>query len=219
MTPPPWAALAAVLGLARPDGAGLAAAASAWAHPLAPAAASALRLWAATRPPAPTHPYGPALAAVLRLRGPDGRPLRRLPAAIDARASAVVEEARRAGAEPPHVLALCLLESGLRVRHRRASLCGCQPYNTGDRRQARCAAISWARAVAYCRSPERAVNRYVSGSCEPPRAPTRGAIEWVGHLARYRASWSRLAAALAAAAPGGAEVTPRSAGRGGSSAP
>lgn len=142
-------------------------------------------------------PYGVALVAVLRIQGAAAA-RGDLPPALDRRVREIVAAAVAEGVDPAEVLALCVRESGVRLRNRRASLCGCQPYLTDDRTQARCAAAAWRRALDHCGSAERAVNRYVRGPCEAPRRPTPGPVEWRSHLARYRASWSSIVADLRA---------------------
>ena len=66
------------------------------------------------------------------------------------------------------VIATCFVESGLRSRHSRAPLCGCQPYHTDDATQARCAARSWRTSLARCASRRGAITRYGYGLCRVP---------------------------------------------------
>ena len=138
-------------------------------------------------------PYGPALALLLRLPITDGGDL---PPSVDRRVRLIVAASHLAGVDPADVIALCLLESGLRVRDRNASLCGCQPYATDDATQATCAARSYAAGLTRCGTPDGAVSRYVWGRCEVSRGATPCRARWRAHVLAYRRSWGRVVATL-----------------------
>lgn len=106
------------------------------------------------------------LHPALAVRSPEARraTVERLGVIVDACRSVGLH-----GAACAPVVATCFVESGLRTRHTRAPLCGCQPYDTDDATQARCAARSWRTSLARCHTPLGAVTRYGYGLCRVPR--------------------------------------------------
>ena len=138
-------------------------------------------------------PYGPALAMLLRVPITDGGDLA---PSLDRRVRLVVTAAQLAGVDPAELLAVCVMESGLRVRARNASLCGCQPYATDDATQATCAARSYAAGLDRCHTAEGAVSRYVWGRCEVSRGATPCRARWRAHVLAYVRSWGRLVATM-----------------------
>ena len=114
----------------------------------------------------------------------------------DRRVRLIVQAAHLADVDPAELLAVCVLESGLRVRSPRASLCGCQPYATDDATQATCAARSYAAGLDRCGTPEGAVSRYVWGRCAPSRGLTPCRVRWRAHVLGYLRQWGRIAATL-----------------------
>ena len=92
-----------------------------------------------------------------------------------------------------HVVAECFVESGLRARRPRASLCGCQPYGTDDATQARCAVRAVSAALAACETADEASTRYVDGRC---RLPWWTAPAWRRHVAEHVAQARATRAAL-----------------------
>lgn len=119
-----------------------------------------------------------AIVELLHLRGP-------APASLERRARLVAQAAVLEGIDPALALAVCVLESGLRVRDQRASLCGCQPYGTGDAAQATCAARSLRAGLVRCGSAEGAVSRYVWGRCAVSRGRTPRRAWWRAHVLGY----------------------------------
>jgi hypothetical protein len=119
-----------------------------------------------------------ALAELLHLRGP-------APASLERRARLVAQAAVLEGVDPALALAVCVMESGMRVRSPRASLCGCQPYTSGDAAQATCAARSLRAGMERCGSAEGAVSRYVWGRCAPSRGRTARRAWWRAHVLGY----------------------------------
>lgn len=107
-----------------------------------------------------------ALHPNLAVRSPERRTaaVERLGLIIEA-----CDEAGLRGAACAPVIATCFVESGLRTRHARSPLCGCQPYDTDDATQARCAARSWRTSLARCRTRLGAATRYGYGLCRVPR--------------------------------------------------
>lgn len=144
-------------------------------------------------------PYGPAIAIILRVHLTAAG---ELPPSLAHRVQLLVEAARAEGVDPVDVVGLCVMESGLRYRARRASLCGCQPYNTDDRAQARCAARSYAAGLVRCGTPEGAVSRYVWGRCSLSRGTTERRRWWRDHVIVYTRSWSRIVATMRDTHPG-----------------
>jgi len=138
-------------------------------------------------------PYGPALALLLRVPIDDRGDLA---PSLDRRVRLIVQAAHLADVDPAELLAVCVLESGLRVRSPRASLCGCQPYATDDATQATCAARSYAAGLDRCGTAEGAVSRYVWGRCAPSRGATPCRARWRAHVLGYVRSWGRLVATL-----------------------
>lgn len=139
-----------------------------------------------------------ALVIALRVQSVRERPPV-MPARVVNNIVIIVEAAVAADPRPEFVrlaLAVCVAESGLQLRQRDASLCGCQPYNTDGTTQARCVARSLAAGLTRCGTVERAINRYVTGRCSAPRRPTRGAVEWRSLLVRYRAIVRALSRAM-----------------------
>ncbi len=138
-------------------------------------------------------PYGPALALLLRVPITDAGDL---PPSLDRRVRLIAQAAQLQGVDPAEILAVCVMESGLRVRDRGASLCGCQPYATDDATQATCAARSYAAGLTRCGSPEGAVSRYVWGRCEVSRGLTPCRLRWRAHVIGYVRLWGRLVATM-----------------------
>lgn len=138
-------------------------------------------------------PYGPALALLLRVPITDAGDLA---PSLDRRVRLIAQAASLAGVDPAALLAVCVLESGLRVRDRDASLCGCQPYATDDATQATCAARSYAAGLTRCGTAEGAVSRYVWGRCAVARATTPCRARWRAHVLGYLRSWGRLVATM-----------------------
>lgn len=114
------------------------------------------------------------------------------------RVELLADAARVEGLAPSLVVSVCIVESGLRVRNRRASLCGCGPHpvDDTDAAQARCAARSLAVGIARCGSVDGAVSRYVWGRCAPSRGTTPGRAWWRAHVRRYLRLRARVEARL-----------------------
>lgn len=139
-----------------------------------------------------------ALVIALRVQGAHGRPPT-MPARVVENVVIVVDAARAVNPRPEfvrQVLAVCVAESGLQLRQRGASLCGCRPYDTDRATQARCAARSVATSLDRRGSEERAINRYVRGLCSAPTGTSQRSVDWRLRLVRYRAVVRRLSRAV-----------------------
>ena len=120
-------------------------------------------------------------------------------ATAEARVVVILAACDREGASRAECIATaseCYVESGLRMRHPASSLCGCQPYDTGDAAQARCAVRAVMRAWRVCSGPDAASTRYIDGRCALPRWVS---LRWRGLVATHVAQARRVRAALAAA--------------------
>lgn len=106
--------------------------------------------------------------------------------ALARRAQLIASAAARHEVSPVLVLSLCWMESGLRIRNRSASLCGCQPYATSDAVQAECAARSIRTSLERCGDVDSAVSRYVWGRCELARGSSPTQQRWRAHVKRYQ---------------------------------
>lgn len=154
-------------------------------------------------------PYGPALALLLRVPIDDRGDLA---PSLDRRVRLIVQAAHLADVDPAELLAVCVLESGLRVRSPRASLCGCQPYATDDATQATCAARSYAAGLDRCGTPEGAVSRYVWGRCAPGREDGRSRMpdaDSTRSVRRRQLPWSQSRELCKSTAGASTRCTPR----------
>jgi hypothetical protein len=87
----------------------------------------------------------------------------------------------------------CYVESGLQARREHASLCGCQPYDSGDEVQAQCAVRAAAQSLALCETADEASTRYVDGHC---RVPPGTNPRWVALVTQHVDQTRRVRAAL-----------------------
>lgn len=116
-----------------------------------------------------------------------GRRLRgRARIALEQRAQLIAAAAARHHVSPLLVVSLCWMESGLRVRNRGASLCGCQPYDTSDATQAECAARAIRAGLDRCGDVDAAVARYVWGRCTVTGGVSQIQQRWRAHVKRYQ---------------------------------
>jgi hypothetical protein len=106
-------------------------------------------------------------------------------AALFHRAQMITDAAREAGVDPFLAVSICWMESGLRLRNRMASLCGCQPYATSDEEQVSCMVRSLRTSLRVCGSTDGAVSRYVWGRCELATGTSARQQHWRAHVEHY----------------------------------